>query len=511
MRVPLGLQVLLFLLSVRDRAAQKMITEAVSVLFVLFLIVETCLFYWKTGTNVLPGPIPLPLIGNIHNLGSNPHLKLTELAKKYGKVFQIFLGSQRVIVVNKIEAAKEALLKKAVYFAGRPMNHSGAIFSHNGYGINFGDFSATLRFLRKEAHEAIKMYSIGMDNIEEVIYRELDEISQTFEVKRDQPFDPHPDIALVVSNLLCAIVLGSRYEVNNPEFQQIIKLNDIFGECMGAGNLSDVFPWLKFFPSQNIRRLKQAVKERDRIFARKYKEHLETFDEENIRDFTDGLLRAIRAGKGQGLISERHIVQAMSDIFVAGSETTSTAIRWAILHVIRNPEVQDKIQEELDTAVGDRLPMLSDKKRLCYLEAVVAESLRFSSAAALSVPHKVTEDTTLQSYPIPKGTVIMFNLWAIHHAPSAWRDPYKFDPGRFLNVEENMFRTFSTSYLPFSAGKRHCLGEHVAKTLMFLFLARLLHRFRIENPPGREIPCLDARFGLVLAPHPYDICVHKRY
>ena len=108
----------------------------------------------------------------------------------------------------------------------------------------------------------------------------------------------------------------------------------------------------------------------------------------------------------------------MGEVFIAGMETTATTLCWALMYLIHNPDIQQRLHQELDQVIGpDRLPELDDEKNLPYLEATITETLRLSPIAALSVPHKTTVDTTLQGYSVPKGTTVLTNLWSLHHDP----------------------------------------------------------------------------------------------
>lgn len=466
-----------------------------------------------------PGPTALPIVGNLYNLGTLPLANLTELSRKYGGIFQIFLGSQRAVVVSDIDTARAALLKSVNDFAGRPSMQSGDIFSHNGRAIAFGNFSPAWKMQRKIAHGALKLYSTGMEKLEKVLLQEIKEVSEQFDLSKGEPHNPHESISLGVLNVICALTLGSRYSASDPEFRIVVELNDTFAETLGLGNLVDIFPSLKYLPfdTENIRRLKQAVKERDKILVRKYKEQLETYEEGKIRGFTDALIKVMKDAESDDrqlktLLSEDHVLMSMADMFAAGSETLTSMLLWVILIFNNYPEIQEKVHRELDEVIGPkRLPCLKDKKSLPYLEATLAEVLRLRPVAPLGVPHKALVDTTLNGYNIPKDTTLILNLWAIHHDPKHWENPSEFDPERFLDKNGNVVNPASMSYLPFSAGRRVCLGELLAKAEVFLFVAQLLHQFKIENPPGCPLPSLEGDIGMGLSPKPYKVCIKRRY
>lgn len=496
-----------------------MFTEGLVFVIAVVLLYCTIQSWVNKAMNYPPGPATLPIIGNLYNLGTVPLHSLTKLGQKYGSVFQIFLGSQRAVVVSDITTAKTALLRNVNDFAGRPSVHSGDIYSHNGNAISFGNFSPAWKLQRKIAHGALKLCGAGMEKLERIICREIEEVFRQFDLNDGKPHNPSQSISVGVLNIICALTFGSRYSDCDPEFSTVVELNDTFAETLGLGNLVDIFPALKQLPfdSNNIRRLKRSVQERDRILLKKYKEQLETYEPGKIRGFTDALIKVIKDNeqadnKINSLISEDHMLMSMADMFAAGSESLTSTLLWVLLLLNNHPEVQERVHRELDEVIGrKRLPSLTDKKNLPYLEATLAEVLRLRPPAPLGLPHKALVDTTLNGYNIPKDTTLIVNLWAIHHDPKYWESPTKFDPNRFLDNNGNVLNPASLSYLPFSAGRRVCLGELMAKAELFLFVSQLLHQFKIENLPNYPYPSLEGTIGMGLKPKPYKVFFKRRF
>ena len=243
--------------------------------------------------------------------------------------------------------------------------------------------------------------------------------------------------------------------------------------------------------------------------------HKKSFQPENIRDLTDALLLEASKEEFKEMHERRyptddHIEMILHDAFTAGSETTTTTLRWANLLLVRNPNVQEKAaQEILDVVGSNKSPRLSDKDKLPYVNAVVNETLRFSSVIPLGVPHKTTADTTLAGYKIPKDTQILFNNWAIHHDERQWTNPDDFIPGRWLDDDGKFTPEHQKSFLPFSAGRRVCLGETLARTEVFLFMARIIHKYRIEKAPG-GIPPLASNQSVIHSPKPFEVVYTPR-
>lgn len=250
---------------------------------------------------------------------------------------------------------------------------------------------------------------------------------------------------------------------------------------------------------------------------RKYQEHCETYQDHVTRDLTDALIKATKTAHEEQNpsaplpLTEDNVIVTMSDISSAGIETMSTCVLWAIIYMVRNPEVQKKVQEELDHVIGrERMPELKDRENLPYTEATLAEVLRYSSPVPLLFPHSTTVDTHLNGYSIPKGTLVLFNAWAIHNDPEKWSHPEQFDPTRFLDSEGKLIPPATLSYLPFSAGRRVCLAETLAKIQLFLFFTHLLHKFELKVANNAQMPDTEGIFAASLVPKPFKIIAKIR-
>lgn len=480
--------------------------------------------YHKPKNLLAPGPTPYPLIGNMLQLVGKPgHVAMTEMAEEYGKIYTMYLpGGQRCVVVNSIDLAREALLTKRDDFSGRPASYISGYLSRGFKDIICASFTQAMILQRKIAHSALRMYGSGMKRLEGLICTEVDQLSKRLSARQGQPFNPKEDIQLAVLNVICAIVYGESYDIKDEEFLRIVKYNDQFIRLFGSYNILDLIPLLRFLPLEDVKTLRESRAIRDDILDTKYREHKVRFEEDNannnfeVEDLTDAMLKAYHEeeqedAKVTQLLSEDHIVMTMNDVFNAGLETTATTLRWLVAYMATYPEVQARIHAELDDVIGSgRMPCLSDRGNLPYLESTIAEVLRIRAIVPLSLPHMSTCDTSLGGYDVPKDTMLITNLWAIHHDADEWEKPDEFNPERFLDSEGKFSAAGVRSYLPFSAGRRGCLGESLAKTELFLITSRLLHQFKVENPPGKPLPDLSGEVGVVLMPGHQEFCITER-
>lgn len=161
--------------------------------------------------------------------------------------------------------------------------------------------------------------------------------------------------------------------------------------------------------------------------------------------------------------------------------------------------------------LGSDVPSMKNRNDFDLTEACLFETMRLGNVLGLGVPHMTICDSQVGGYDIPKGTTVMINHWALHHDPKYWKDPDTFDPYRYLDEDGKMKPTRPDSWLPFSAGRRVCLGETVAKPEMLLMCANLLQRFAIRLPDGvKANPKYKMTgFGIEL-PSEYKIVVTER-
>lgn len=194
------------------------------------------------------------------------------------------------------------------------------------------------------------------------------------------------------------------------------------------------------------------------------------------------------------------------DMFVAGTETTSTTLSWTFLYMSKYPEVQKKMQAEIDKVVGNsRQPCLADRVEMPYTQSVMHEVLRDSSFVPFSIFHKTSDDTEIGGYFVPKDTMIIPNLHAVHHDPENWDGDASFRPERFLNEKGEFQR--NENFMAFSTGKRACLGESLARDEYFIFLTTLFQKFHVSV--DGEID-MEPFVGIVLSPKPHQFILKER-
>jgi 5-O-(4-coumaroyl)-D-quinate 3'-monooxygenase len=172
----------------------------------------------------------------------------------------------------------------------------------------------------------------------------------------------------------------------------------------------------------------------------------------------------------------------VQDMITAGMDTTVISVEWAMAELVRNPRVQEKLQEELDRVVGrDRVLSETDFQNLPYLQAVVKESLRLHPPTPLMLPHKASARVKIAGYDVPKGANVIVNVWAVARDPKVWDNPLEFRPERFLHGSIDI-KGADFRVLPFGAGRRVCPGAQLGINLVASMIGHLLHHFRWAQP-----------------------------
>ncbi|KAM3594305.1 uncharacterized protein V6R79_005471 [Siganus canaliculatus] len=500
---------------IREWSGQVQPALVASLVFLLCL--ETCL--WIRNFRLrkrLPGPFAWPVVGNAMQLGQMPHITFSKLVEKYGNVYQIRLGCSDIVVLNGDRAIRQALIQHGTEFAGRPNFVSFQAVS-GGKSLTFTTYSKQWKTHRKIAQSTIRAFSSANSQTKKAFEQQVvAEATQLVEIflrlsARGQYFNPAHELTVAAANVICALCFGKRYGRDDVEFRALLHRVDMFGQTVGAGSLVDVMPWLQSFPNP-VRSMFKNFKILNQEFfgfvQHKVEEHRQTFDPEVTRDVSDAIIAVV--DKTDSGLAKGYAEGTVTDLMGAGLDTVSTALHWILLLLAKHPEIQTKLQELVDKVVGrSRLPSLEDRTHLGYVDAFIYETMRFTSFVPVTIPHSTTSDVTIEGFHIPQDTVVFINQWSINHDPLLWKDPHVFEPARFLDEKGFLDKDLANNVMIFSAGKRRCIGNQIAKIEVFLFFAILLHQCRFEKSPNEDLS-LNCSYGLTLKPLDYKISAKLR-
>ena len=462
----------------------------------------------------IPGPYALPIVGYLPFLGQFPERVMTKLAKKYGDVYQMRLGNQNVVVLNRLEAILQANLPQGNDFASRP---EADILQRAAGGKTVGakKYGKLWKRHREITQIALNLYA-GTKSVEAEVLETATELVDTFLSQDGQPFNPEFETVMAIGGIAYWILFGDRKGCReDADFLKLISLARGFTTNSTLTLVGDFFPPVRKIFKERFGKVQDALDALSRCTSNNVEKHRKTYDPDNLRDMTDALLKASNeldeSDRALGL-SEEHVVQAtIEETIGSGFDTLSTAIMWAWLYMIVYPEFQAGVQEEIDRVIGrEKQITWQDRKKLPFTEACIHEILRLSSYFALGLPHATSTDTTLNGYFIPKDTLVMVNLYSLTRDERYWEEPEKFNPHRFLNEQGELIHDLVDKFYPFGVGKRRCLGEHLSRLEIFLFFTNVLQKCKLEKVPGDQLS-LQGLPGLVIHPQSYRVTVTPRF
>ncbi|XP_011819320.1 PREDICTED: cytochrome P450 2C21-like isoform X2 [Colobus angolensis palliatus] len=425
-------------------------------LFIILVICLSCLILlslWNRSYakgKLPPGPTPLPIIGNILQLKTkNISKSISVLAKDYGPVFTIYFGMKPTVVLHGYKAIKEALIDQGEVFSGRgsfPVVEKIA----QGFGVIFSN-GDRWKQIRRFSLMVLRNMGMGKKTIEDRIQEEALCLVEALKKTNASPCDPTFLLGCVPCNVISSIIFQNRFDYRDQKFLTLMKYFNENFESVSS-------PWIP-----------------------------EKHNEES--EFTMD-----------------NLVATIWDMFSAGTETTSTTMRYGLLLLLKHPEISAKVREEIDHVVGkNRSVCMQDRSRMPYTDAVVHEIQRYIDLVPTNLPHAVTQDIRFREYLIPKGTTILTDLTSVLYDDKEFPNPEKFDPGHFLDESGNFKK--SDYFMAFSAGKRICAGEGLARMELFLILTTILQNFTLKplvDPKDIDTTPVHKGFGTI--PPFYELC-----
>ncbi|KAK8563478.1 hypothetical protein V6N12_035624 [Hibiscus sabdariffa] len=440
-----------------------------------------------------PGPPGWPIFGNIFDLGTMPHRTLTCLRDQYGQVIWLRLGAVNTMAILSTKAATELFKNHDLTFAERTIRETMRAHDYHKSSLALAPYGSYWRVMRrlvtvdmlvnKRINETAQIRRKCIDNMLRWIEDE------TRKIRGDSNGNNGIQLArfvfLLSFNLLGNLLLSrDLLDPDSKEGSEFFDVMTTLMECSGKGNLADFFPWLKWLDPQGIKRnMKKDLGKALEIASKFVKQRMEDkkWSENNNRDFLDMLLEFQGNGKDEpAKFSEQDVNVFILELFLAGSETTSSTVEWAFTELLCNPETMVKVKEELSRVVGpNKRVEESDIGNLHYLNAVIKETFRLHPPIPLLVPRKAMRDAEFMGYHIPQNTQVFVNVWAIGRDPEVWDDPLLFKPERFIGSKID-YKGHNYELIPFGAGRRMCAGVALGERVVHLVLGSLLHHFDWE-------------------------------
>ncbi|NWR58156.1 CP2J6 protein, partial [Bucorvus abyssinicus] len=376
-----------------------------------------------------------------------------QMAKIHGNVFTLWLSNTPVVVLHGFQAVKEGLTVHADDVAGRPLYGAFRVLSHGkGVALSSGHLWKQQRHF---GMATMRRMGVGRKDQECRLQEEACHLVEYLRNTNGKPLDPTVPLVHTVTNVICSVILGHRFSIDDENFHQLIECVDTIAAFLNSRS---------FYVSKTVGFVYtvQSVKGERR-------KGNEVQDWNSCKKCPVSFLLRCgflmvemeecerTKGDADATYDEDNLIQTIFDLFVAGTETTTTTLRWALLYTVVYPDVQEKVQKELDAVVGSsHLISYEDRKKLPYTNAVVHEIQRYSNIFLIAPPRMSMRDTELLGFPVPKlliccsNTIVLPNLDSVLVDPGKWETPDQFNPGHFLDRDGNFINR--DAFLPFSAG-----------------------------------------------------------
>ncbi|XP_077243123.1 putative (S)-N-methylcoclaurine 3'-hydroxylase isozyme 2 [Tasmannia lanceolata] len=438
----------------------------------------------KPSINLAPGPRPWPIVGNLFQLGKNTHSDLANLARTHGRLFSLKLGTQLTVVASSPAAATEILKTHDRFFSARYVPQTFRIKKYTVYSL---PWSVECDEKWKEMRTVCKTELFTNKMLDLQAHMREEKVSQIVKFSFDNQQGEVVKIGELtfrtVFNILGNVIFSRDVFHLADKDDASGRLKNHISRIMEVGmapNLADFYPVLAGLDLQGLNRETATFVERifdiwdGLILERKETQH----------DSKHDLLKMlISVG-----FSDLQLKALISDMFVAGTDTTTTAIEWTMSELVKKPQAMKRIRDELDVVVGKRkngenAVTESHLVHLSYLQACVKETLRLHPPVPLLLPRKALDMCEVMNYTIPKDCKVFVNVWAIGRDPETWKDPLKFSPERFLESSPD-YKGNDFEFTPFGAGRRICPGLPLASHVVHLIVASFIHSFDWSLPHG---------------------------
>ncbi|CAI0426055.1 unnamed protein product [Linum tenue] len=444
----------------------------------------------------------LPIIGHLHLLfltGELPHHQLARLADGLGSpVIKLQLGRVPTVVVSSAQLARYVLRVNDGVFANRPQLVAAQYLSFGCSDVTFSPYGPYWRQVRKicvtELLSPRRVHS-SQQVKPPVRKEEVDRMVAAVAASSGEETDVSSLLFGLANDVLCRVAFGRRFVSGGGEGKkkELVGVLTETQELLAGFCLDDFFPgwetvtsWITGYQKRLTRNLEDLKEVCDEIIGEHLMKRKDCGDdqEEEEEDFVDVLLKVQRREDLDVPVTDDNLKALVLDMFVAGTDTSSTTLEWTMTELARHPTILAEATREIRSVVGKQSRVNeSHLQHLTYMKSVIKEAMRLHPPVPLLVPRESMEDCVMDGYMIPARTRVLINSYAISRDPTLWEDPLEFNPERFLESGID-FHDQEFRFLPFGGGRRGCPGFHFGLATVEIALARLLYHFDWALPDG---------------------------
>nr|XP_010941087.1 cytochrome P450 89A2 [Elaeis guineensis] len=473
-----------------------------------------------------PGPPSVPILGNLFWLWrSLQELEsiLRELHSRYGPIVTLHVGSRRAIFISDRTLAHRALIEHGATFSDRLATRFSGDTQRIISSATYGPLWRLLRrnLISEILHSPrVKLYAHGRAWVLQVLTNHLRSQADSNDAGAVTAMESFQFAMFCLLVLMCFGEKLDEKAIKDIEIatRRLLLYANKLNVLAFAPRISRYIFWNRIKTALQMRQA-QIELFVPLIKARKeYKNHPQHKNEEEryVYSYVDSLLDMEIPEEGGRKLTEEEMVSLCSEFLTAGTDTTSTALQWIMANLVKHQGIQAKLLEEIERVVGkdEKEIKEEDLQRMPYLKAVILEGLRRHPPAHFVVPHKVTEDVTLDGYLIPRNASINFMVAEMSWDGKVWEEPMEFKPERFLagGSGEGVDITGSREIkmMPFGVGRRICPGLGLAMLHLEYFVANLVREFEWKAVDGEEVDLSEKPEFTVVMKRPLRACILPR-
>ncbi|ESO09677.1 hypothetical protein HELRODRAFT_105001 [Helobdella robusta] len=409
-----------------------------------------------------------------------------------------------MVILNGRQTIEKAFVGKALAFSSRPSFYFTSLYNPGQKGFSEHPYNETFKKYHKVCLNVFKKFGLGQEMMESRVKAEVEHLVQRIKLRKSQPFYPSVDVSATFFNVISSILFGKRWSIDDPEFLHIIDISNIITRTLTL----NIFPVLRFVPyfKGQLKEFVEGMKMWDQFLERKIHSIINGTNGETFSSKFEEELKLICDDSTMStLVDEEQHRLMILDLATAGTETLANTVLWFLYFMANHQDVQKQMRDELDRVVGfKRYPSLEDKPKLLITEACTLEVMRIKTLVPTGVPRMTLSDVVVDGVLIPKNVTVLANLYSAHMDPDVWDEPEKFKIERFLN-EDRTEIVNKGHVIPFSIGKRSCLGEPLARHELFFVVSALIQQFQILPPEGQDTVVANEIYGVSISPSAFNI------